>query len=697
MSIDEYEHVNTGTCNYFHLTTRCTAHFSNSFFHLNVRSLASKLFELEALIGILNFPKVFLLSETWLSVNSVLLNIDNYSFISSPRCNGRGGGVGMYIHNSLHYLIKSKSCNVISNNGIDFVMCEFSQLRITLACMYCPPGTKHLDIINTITLLKEASNAKTSFIVGGDFNVNLFDSQSDSILEFLNSLFSLGLYPTVSLPTRVTDTSSTLIDNFFCDISLLPAQSNVIKSDISDHYTIALKPKASLVETPSFTRDFSLNNKLNFTNKILASDWNPLYLISDTNLAFNYFLKKFKRIYNKSFPFYQIVSKPCNKPWLTPSIIKSIRHKNALFLKSKANALYRGEYTQYRNLLNSIIRKAKYDYHRRKLDNYRKQSAKLWAHLNSLFSNKSKSQIPLSANDFNTFFTSIFRQAPQLQANHNYKMPDEAFVTNSLFLSPVTNNEIINIITSLSNSPATGSDGLVASIIKSNSALIAPQLTYIFNLSLTQGIFPSLLKNAIVIPVYKSGSLTDPNNYRPISLLTFFSKVLEKLFLNRIVPFLNRNNVLHDKQFGFSKGKSTSDALTCLLSSLISKYNTNKTFILTLLDLKKAFDFVNHDLLLYKIKHYGIRGIPHKWISDYLTNRTQSCKVNGSLSSPMPIFAGVPQGSILGPLLFNLFVNDVFDLESSNVEIFLYADDTAILFTENNNFNLQLLIDDFLS
>lgn len=140
-------------------------------------------------------------------------------------------------------------------------------------------------------------------------------------------------------------------------------------------------------------------------------------------------------------------------------------------------------------------------------------------------------------------------------------MPDEAFVTNSLFLSPVTNNEIINIITSLSNSPATGSDGLVASIIKSNSALIAPQLTYIFNLSLTQGIFPSLLKNAIVIPVYKSGSLTDPNNYRPISLLTFFSKVLEKLFLNRIVPFLNRNNVLHDKQFGFSKGKSTSEML----------------------------------------------------------------------------------------------------------------------------------------
>lgn len=693
---DETDIINTGDCDYYDLSVPLTVKFTNSIFHLNVRSLASKVCDIEGLMSITGIPKVFMLSETWLSVNSHMLNIDNYSFISSPRCTGRGGGVAMYIHSTLQYLVKGKSCDLsINNNNIDYLVCELPELKITLVCMYCPPGTDSAVITSVVSNLKDNSDTKTSFIIGGDFNINLLDSQTESVLEFLNSMFSISLFPVINIPTRVTDNSSTLIDNFFCDINLLPVQSSVIKTDLSDHYTIVLELKVAPDITPTIKRNFSLRNKAAFAVKLSQANWDPLYLLNDTNLAFNYFIKKFKRIYNKSFPFFKVVPRHTSKPWLTSGIIKSIRQKNALFIKSKTYPQYRDEYKQYRNQLCNIVRAAKYNYHKLALANLQHKSAKLWSHLKSLLAPRNTTSIPINVHDFNTFFTSVFKQAPKLNPNHIFRMPDQAFVANNLFLSPTTNTEIISTIASLSNSPAVGSDGVTASVIKSSSILIAPHLAYIFNLSFSQGVFPNRLKNAIVIPVYKNGPPTDPSNYRPISLLTSFSKILEKLFHNRLVLFLNKNNVLHDKQFGFTKGKSTTDALTHLLSNLINKHNSKKMVCLALLDLKKAFDFVNHDLLLVKIKHYGIRGVPHQWILDYLQFRTQKCKVNNNVSTSLPIFAGVPQGSILGPLLFNLFINDVFYLESLNIEMYLYADDTAVLLTGDNNMDLQYLIDEF--
>ena len=207
--------------------------------------------------------------------------------------------------------------------------------------------------------------------------------------------------------------------------------------------------------------------------------------------------------------------------------------------------------------------------------------------------------------------------------------------------------------------------------------------------------FPNLLKNSIVVPIHKNGKRDDPNNYRPISILTIFFKVLEKLFYSRFISFINRNNILHTNQFGFRTGKSTSLTLTQVISSLLIKCNANKRVIIALLDLEKAFDFINHDLLLTKVKHYGIRGTPLQWISNYLTDRTQKCKVNGALSNKQPISAEVPQESILGPILFILFFNDVFQFNSANIKLYLYANDAAIIFTADNDTELQTIINDF--
>ena len=174
------------------------------------------------------------------------------------------------------------------------------------------------------------------------------------------------------------------------------------------------------------------------------------------------------------------------------------------------------------------------------------------------------------------------------------------------------------------------------------------------------------------------GLIIDPSNYRPISILTIISKVLEKLFHNRLIFFINKHNILHSNQFGFRKNKSTSTFVGQVLSSLLDKCKVDKKVVPTLLDLKKAFDFIDRDLLIIKFKHYGIRGTLLHWLCSYLTNRTQKVNVNYSFSNVLPISAGVLQGSLIAPILFILFINDAFQFNSYNIEIYLYANDTAI-------------------
>ena len=200
----------------------------------------------------------------------------------------------------------------------------------------------------------------------------------------------------------------------------------------------------------------------------------------------------------------------------------------------------------------------------------------------------------------------------------------------------------------------------------------------------------------MVILIFKNGSVIDPNNCKPISILTIFSKVLEKLFHN-LIFFINKRNILHSNQFGFRKNKSNSMAVAQVLCSLLNKCKANKKVVLTLLDVKKTFDFIDHDLLLIKLKHYGIRGTQLYWLCSYLTNHTQKSNVNNSFSSVLPISVGVLQGSLIDPILFILFIKDAFQYNSYNIEICLYADGTAIIFSAGNDVDLQLLANNFFS
>jgi hypothetical protein len=602
-----------GTCDYFNVNNVTVERFCNSILHINIRSLSHKTCHIEVLLNMLGFPKIVMLTEVWITHNTPALDIDGYTLLTSPRLSNRWGGVAMYVQSSLQFIIKYKSFDHPNQNNfnIDYLLIQILNKNIALACMYCPPKTPLANIISVIEHMKSLLSPSTSLLVGGDYNINLLSTDTALPSEFIDNLHSLGLHPIISLPTRVTDSTATLLDNFLCDINLLPFQAGVIKTDFSDHYAIEFSLN-SILNTSNISltkRNFCSKNKIKFSTKLLVADWSHLYTILDTNAAFNYFIKKLKKIYNKCFRFENHVITNKKPPWLTKGLLKSINHKNELFIKAKNDSTHKQVYNAYRNKLTSLIRKAKYNYHSNVLNQLKNNSRKMWAHLRNLTGSNKNNNVPICPSVLNNFFTSVFNQAPKF-CNNSHTIPDSVFVSNSLFLTPLTVNEILSTFASLSNSTAIGTDNLLPTIIKLNASLISNQLTYIFNLSFTQGIFPNLLKNAVVVPIYKGGSHSDPSNYRPISILTIFSKLLEKLFYNRLVAFVNAKNILHNSQFGFRKNRSTSLAITYVLTNIINKINNNKKVAFVLLDLKKAFDFINHDLLLLKLKTLWYKGAP---------------------------------------------------------------------------------------
>ena len=318
----------------------------------------------------------------------------------------------------------------------------------------------------------------------------------------------------------------------------------------------------------------------------------------------------------------------------------------------------------------------------------------MWSVINSLINNKtSKTHSIINtieydghtacdsndiSNAFNDFFSTVGSKLSRKcssAGNHKDFMNDP--VSNSIFLSPISVNEVCKLIDQLKPGKAPGLDGIPNSVLKSISHIVSPILASIFNKVIDTGIYPDILKNAKIIPVFKKGNKKLPENYRPISLLSCTNKLLESVLEKRFRSYLDNNKILYDYQFGFRAGHSTCHALLDTVNTIRGHLDNGSCVLGLYLDLKKAFDTVDHDILLRKAENYGFRGKAYTLLSSYLHNRKQCTFVNNVYSRYQHISTGVPQGSVLGPLLFLIYINDINNAVP-DVSTRLFADDTNV-------------------
>ena len=357
-------------------------------------------------------------------------------------------------------------------------------------------------------------------------------------------------------------------------------------------------------------------------------------------------------------------------------------------------------YKNYKNKLTKILRIEKKNYYRQIFEECKANASETWTILNTII-DKRKSEAKYSnefivdndrvtldneeiANQFNNFFVNIGTILSNSigQGTQSTDLLKKQ-VSESMYMYPVTEKEVTEIVSGCKSKTSYGHDEISMKTVKHVIKQIVRPLTYIFNRSLITGIFPNDMKTAKVIPVFKSGDRLQFSNYRPISLLPQFSKILEKIFNKRLMSFIENHHILTDGQYGFRSNHSTSLALTEFVEKVSSAIDKQESTVGVFIDLKKAFDTVDHKILLSKLQCYGIRGLALDWIKSYLANRGQYVSYNNSNSELKHIKCGVPQGSILGPVLFILYINDMCEV-SKLLNIILFADDTSIFYSTRN-------------
>ena len=373
-------------------------------------------------------------------------------------------------------------------------------------------------------------------------------------------------------------------------------------------------------------------------------------------------------------------------PYITQNCHDAIRRKHSKwekFLHCKSNQNYE-DYKESRNRVITEMRKSKYEYEKNLASKIKTDSKLFWSYVRTKLKTKGKlgqlktedgtitNDSQVKAEVLNTYFASVFVMEDQ------GALPefDDRNYDEILSYTEITDSLVAKTIDRLKPSKSQGPDNIHPKLLKECKNSIVPPLTTIFRKSLQESVLPDVWKQANVTAIYKKGDRTKPENYRPISLTSVPCKLMERIMRDQIVEHMTRNNFFSPYQHGFISGKSCVTQLLEYLEDLTEALDQGEDVDIIYLDFSKAFDKLPHRKLMKKIWGYGIRGKMYKWIKDFLTNRSQKVVVEGQASSPKPVTSGVPQGSVLGPILFVIYINDLPEVIQCCIRLF--ADDSKI-------------------
>ena len=568
--------------------------------------------------------------------------------------------------------------------------------------------------------MSKLSNKKVIWI--GDINIdqnninNLAYRKLDLVMKSHNLVQTIqGITRIAKRGEKITSTTiDVVMTNCYSDFSTC----TVLDERIGDHQAIKCEIEFKVQKAPKYEkiriRNHCMKNIDKFTKFLNNHDFSPVLTCDDVNLAANSLNDDLNKYYNDFFPYKDIHKHPDFIHSPSKELLKAIKLKNKLYKKFKrklnkvqqftpncntCNCCIRctnrnkawDEYKVQRNLVTKLSKQSK---RQNVIEDLKEKSLKndlkgIWKtiKLASNISNNThdNNKCTVTAEDMNNHFSSI---GSKLQAeapvhdNISYTdfLSTEPTLCSFSSFNEVTSSDLEYYVKSLSSNKAIF-DQMPLRIFKSILPAILEPLTHIVNLSLTTGKYPTFCKYAKVSPIYKEGDVNDPNNYRPISILTVVGKCIEYFVNVQLTNYMEDNQLLTDSQYGFRKNNSTTYLMLDLFDEIFNSKSKNCKPAIIFLDVRKAFDTVNHNILLKKLEHYGIEGVVLQWFKSYLSGRYQCTKVNGKVSKFMELSSGVPQGSILGPILFSIYINDITNACNLS-KPYLFADDGALFFED---------------